>query len=83
MGWSELKPFYDYKLSFYEGIEVPLMYVENDNVIEEEIIIELERAKCYEDHIYHSDNPISENVSWDGYQRLTKLTHRHEVCYGE
>jgi len=77
MDLRELKPLYGDRLTFFGGIDVRLMSVEDDSVIEEEVRTKIECAKQDGGYIYHSDHSVPEDVSWSNYQRLMKLVHKY------
>jgi uroporphyrinogen decarboxylase len=77
MDLIELKKLYGEVLSFMGGIDVRKMALPDPAPIEEEIRTKIGAAKVGGGYIYHSDHSIPDNVSFDRYQYVMELVHKH------
>ncbi|MGC9319058.1 MAG: uroporphyrinogen decarboxylase family protein [Armatimonadota bacterium] len=72
-----LKEQYGQELAFMGGIDVRAMADPDPRVIEEEIATKIGLAKRGGGYIYHSDHSVPDNVSFQQYEYVIELVHKH------
>ena len=72
-----LKERYGERLAFMGGIDVRAMAHSDPAVIEREIREKVGMAKRGGGYIYHSDHSVPDNVSFERYQYVMELVHKH------